>query len=310
MTLQLEDIPVAAGDHAVKFYDDDAELAHAIGAYVANAAAAGAVAVVIATEAHQRAFEAELETIGIAPADAGRDGTLIFLDAAATMASFMPGGKIDREAFRWVVGAVLRRAARGGKAVHAYGEMVALLWDAGDVLAAIELEQCWNDLGQELEFSLLCAYRSASVCREEHVEALQQVCRLHSSVHDAPRRSEVSRRFPAKRDAPSAARRFVADALTRWGVDGSSLDDARLVLSELTSNAVVHARSPFSVAIRPEGSRVRISVHDTSPVRPTLRDNGIAGTSGRGMRLVAALSDDWGVDVTADGKTVWATVAL
>jgi anti-sigma regulatory factor (Ser/Thr protein kinase) len=126
---------------------------------------------------------------------------------------------------------------------------------------------------------------------------LQQVCRLHSSVHDAPRRSEVSRRFPAKRQAPRAARRFVADALTRWGVDGPSLDDARIVLSELTSNAVVHACSPFSVAIRPEGSLVRISVQDTSPVRPTLRDNGVMGTSGRGLRLVAALSDDWGVDV-------------
>jgi anti-sigma regulatory factor (Ser/Thr protein kinase) len=101
---------------------------------------------------------------------------------------------------------------------------------------------------------------------------------------------------------PGAARRFVVDALTRWGVDGPSLDDARLVLSELTSNAVVHACSPFSVTIRPEGSLVRISVQDTSPVRPALRDNGVMGTSGRGLRLVAALSDDWGVDVTADGR--------
>jgi MEDS: MEthanogen/methylotroph, DcmR Sensory domain len=93
MTLELEDIPVATGDHAVKFYDDDAELARTVAVYVANAAAAGAVAVVIATEAHQQAFEAELEPLGLAPADAARAGTLIFLDAAATMASFMPGGR-------------------------------------------------------------------------------------------------------------------------------------------------------------------------------------------------------------------------
>jgi anti-sigma regulatory factor (Ser/Thr protein kinase) len=310
MTIELESTPIASGEHAVKFYDDEAELAVAVGAYVADAAAAGAAAVVIATETHQRAFEAELEAIGIDPAQAADAGTLIFLDAASMLASFMPGGQIDREAFRWVVGTVLRRAARGGRAVHAYGEMVALLWDAGDVLAAIELERCWNDLAQEHEFALLCAYRSASVAKPEHARALQQVCHLHSSVHGAPRRSEISRRFPAKNEAPRAARRFVAEALTRWGVDGPSLDDARLVLSELTSNAVVHARSPFSVVIRPEGSRVRIAVHDTSRVRPTVRNSGVMGTSGRGLRLVAALAVDWGVDVTADGKTVWATMAL
>ena len=80
----------------------------------------------------------------------------------------------------------MRRAAATGRPVRAYGEMVALLWEHGDVLAAIELEELWNDLGRELDFSLLCAYRSASVQGDEHAQALEQVRLLHSSELPGP----------------------------------------------------------------------------------------------------------------------------
>jgi serine/threonine-protein kinase RsbW len=54
---------------------------------------------------------------------------------------------------------------------------------------------------------------------------------------------------------------------------------------------------------------VRLSVHDASQVEPTLRKDGPNVPSGRGVRLVAALSVDWGVELSADGKTVWAELA-
>jgi anti-sigma regulatory factor (Ser/Thr protein kinase) len=77
-------------------------------------------------------------------------------------------------------------------------------------------------------------------------------------------------------------------------------------VTELATNAVIHAHSPFSIVVRADHSRVRISVSDTSAGRPAQRDEGPMATSGHGLRLVAALSVDWGVEVTADGKTVWA----
>jgi anti-sigma regulatory factor (Ser/Thr protein kinase) len=194
--------------------------------------------------------------------------------------------------------------------------MVALLWEQGNVLAAIEVEKLWNDLGRELDFSLLCAYRSASVQGEEHAQALEQVCHLHSSEsprgavhgHDTarPATAKVSARFAAARDASRSARHFMTDALVRWGYGGSFIEDAQLVVAELASNAVVHARSAFSVAARAEPSGVRIPVHDASSVTPTMRAADPLALSGRGLRLVAAIAADWGVDLTPDGKVVWA----
>lgn len=313
MTLGIEDIPAATGSHLVHFYEHEADLARMVGRYLCDAAADGAVSVVIATEDHRRGFEAELMQAGIDPAQSRRDGTLILLDAAATVSTFTPAGRVDADAFRRVVGSVLRQAAETGKPIRAYGEMVALLWEAGNVLAAIELEELWNDFGRELEFSLLCAYRSASVQGDEHEEALHQLCHLHSSVVPGPTRdapasagTQASAQFRAEPDAPRCARHFLTDVLTGWGYAGSFLDDAQLIITELATNAVIHAGSPFSVATRADESGVRISVGDSDPVTPAMREHAPLATSGRGLRLVTALASDWGVEVTADGKTVWA----
>jgi anti-sigma regulatory factor (Ser/Thr protein kinase) len=84
------------------------------------------------------------------------------------------------------------------------------------------------------------------------------------------------------------------------------LDDARLIVTELAANAILHARSPFSVTVHAHATGVRLSVRDRSAVRPIVRPGGPLAASGRGLLLVAALSADWGVVVSADGKTVWA----
>jgi anti-sigma regulatory factor (Ser/Thr protein kinase) len=84
------------------------------------------------------------------------------------------------------------------------------------------------------------------------------------------------------------------------------LDDARLVVTELATNAIVHAGSAFLVLAQVHESGVRVSVSDNSPIRPAVRGSDPLALSGRGLQLVQALSDDWGVEVTAEGKTVWA----
>ena len=135
----------------------------------------------IASAAHRRGFELELELAGLEVAGARRNGRLVMFDAASIMTQFIVEGQIDRAAFGSVLGAILEGSDEGHP-VHVYGEMVALLWEAGDVLAAIELESLWNDLIETRDFSLLCAYPSAALAGSEHAEALRQVCRLHSSV--------------------------------------------------------------------------------------------------------------------------------
>jgi ribosome biogenesis SPOUT family RNA methylase Rps3 len=154
MAVETRDNTLCGGDHVVQFYDHDDHLARSVGDYLASAVTAGEVAIVIATEVHRRAFEAELERAGIDVAAARREGTLLLLDAAATMARFMPDGQIDAGAFRAVIGGLIGDASRRGAEIRAYGEMVALLWERGEVVSAIELEKLWNELGRELCFAL------------------------------------------------------------------------------------------------------------------------------------------------------------
>lgn len=304
MSGQMLDINVGHGEHAVHFYVNDSDLARTVGGYLADAISSGAVAVVIATEAHRRAFQAELADAGIVWARVVQERRLLPLDAAKTLSSFVVDGGIDAEGFRRVIGPCIRAAAETGRPVCAYGEMVALLWEAGNVTAAIELEALWNELAHQIEFSLLCAYRSESLTDPDHAEALQRVCDLHSSVSHGE--LQVARDFPAEIDAPRAARHFVAGALRQWGYGGRLLDDAAIVLSELATNAVVHACSPFSVVARRNRCGIRLAVSDASVVAPVASSAAPDAPSGRGLQVVAALSRAWGVETTDTGKIVWA----
>jgi anti-sigma regulatory factor (Ser/Thr protein kinase) len=259
---------------------------------------------VIATEEHRRQLLAELESAGLDTATCSRQGTLIVLDAAATMAGFVERGEVDHDAFRRDIGSVLRRAAAPGGDVWAYGEMVALLWEAGDVLTAIELERAWNRLASELSFSLICGYRSESVQGNKHADSLHEVCRLHTSVIGGSPET-VSADFSRDPQAPARARRFVADLLHR--LDHPALvEDAKLLVSELATNAVVHAQSSSTVAVQPRATGVRLSVRDASLSKPTLRDHDARAGSGRGLQLIDVLASKWGIELADGGKTVWA----
>jgi anti-sigma regulatory factor (Ser/Thr protein kinase) len=305
MAVQTPDIIAGTGEHVVQFYDHDFELAQAVGGYLAHALRAGDISIVIATPAHQAAFEAQLAAAGLTPGEVTSDA-IVWLDAAATLARIMPDGRLDADAFQSVVGGLVREASRTGRRIRAYGEMVALLWDAGDVLGAIELEKLWNGLGDELEFSLWCAYHGQSLAPHEHADELHDVCHLHTSVIEA-----ATARFAAGADAPLAARRFVSSVLTRRPYENRiHPGDARLVISELATNAVIHAGTPFAVSVQHTGSAVRISVRDWNPTRPIVRNPGSAALSGRGLHLVAAMSAAWGIDTDQDGKAIWVELPL
>jgi MEDS: MEthanogen/methylotroph, DcmR Sensory domain/Histidine kinase-like ATPase domain len=306
MSVQTRESMVGGGEHVVQFYEQDADLARAVGDYLSVATMAGDVAIVIATEAHRRAFEAEMARLGVDPIQATHDGSMLWLDAGETLARFVHEGQVDAHGFQEVVGSLLREAVKTGREVRAYGEMVALLWDDGHVLGAIELEKLWNGLAAELHFSLFCAYHIHSVAGEEHADALHEVCRLHTAVVD-----DAKARFQAAPDAPFGARRFVSGLLgTRSYGDRVDADNAQLVVSELATNAVIHAGTAFSVALRCDGSAVRIAVHDSSSMQPVMGDGNPTALSGRGLLLVAAVSSAWGVEFGPDGKTVWAELPL
>jgi len=106
----------------------------------------------------------------------------------------------------------------------------------------------------------------------------------------------------------AAARRFLRSTLQDW--HRTELEDVALLLvSELVTNVVLHARTPGEVvvALRPPG--LRVEVHDGDDRLPVRKDYGPDAGTGRGMTLLAALSSAWGAEPTSAGKVVWFEVA-
>lgn len=86
---------------------------------------------------------------------------------------------------------------------------------------------------------------------------------------------------------------------------GADADVAQLLVTELVTNAVVHARSEVCVGVSCSGPRIRVEVADDCPLPPRPRVPGLDDTTGRGLLLVEALAAAWGSDATDAGKTVW-----
>jgi hypothetical protein len=147
----------------------------------------------------------------------------------------------------------------------------------------------------------------------------------------------ASRELPPEPRSAGVARAFLRECFTDWDLM-ELYDDAALALTELVSNAVIHAATPLVVAISCERGMVEIAVYDGNPSMPAIRPHrtdveadirqalaaeaaaaeliderdprvyvGDAGSlaGGRGLLLVDAVAAQWGVSPLSDGKAVW-----
>lgn len=120
-----------------------------------------------------------------------------------------------------------------------------------------------------------------------------------------------SQTFPAWPQYVPIARGFVAEALGH--LPEPVCRTAELLVSELATNAVRHAGGRFEVVVEhtPNDGRLWVGVTDTGPGYPILQAPGITAEHGRGLQLVNALADRWGVRRRrgTDEKTVWFELA-
>jgi anti-sigma regulatory factor (Ser/Thr protein kinase) len=116
---------------------------------------------------------------------------------------------------------------------------------------------------------------------------------------------EVLTLAPSRR-APACARRAVR-AFAIGSVSAETADTAELLASELVTNAVVHGRGAVTVLMEYDADGLGVTVCDDEPALPVLPDPDPLSLGGRGLHLVAALSDAWGVDPSTGGpgKSVW-----
>lgn len=96
------------------------------------------------------------------------------------------------------------------------------------------------------------------------------------------------------------------DALGRMGVAQELVDQVVLVVNELVTNAVLHAKCGPVITVHSDGTSVRLEVEDSSEIFPLLRNYGGDAVTGRGLAVVDASATWWGVDATESGKVVWA----
>ena len=149
---------VAPSEHIAHFYANDEELLDALSAYVSEGLRQGDSAIVIATPEHLRALRYRMEGLDADLIRAMFEDRYITLDAHVALTSFMVNGVPDERLFSEMARSLLRRAAALDRRVRAFGEMVALLWAAGNREATVRLEQLWNQFCRTHAFSLLCGY--------------------------------------------------------------------------------------------------------------------------------------------------------
>lgn len=113
----------------------------------------------------------------------------------------------------------------------------------------------------------------------------------------------LEREFPPEPPSAPAARKFVLSL--GWSNDEDLNIKLATVVSEIVTNAILHARTPFVVTVSPHPTAIRVEVTDGSSSFPARRTYDPTEPTGRGLAIVDAMSDRWGVAAAPAGKTVW-----
>ena len=149
-------------------------------------------------------------------------------------------------------------------------------------------DSLWQRWGSNDDVALLILRRAPD-------PGTRRAPRIHQYVHQADP------------EGLAEARSALRQALTAWGL-AELADDVELAAGELLVNVLLHTEggAVLTLEVLPEPvRRVRLSVQDRSSVWPHRRSPGEAATSGRGLLMIEALADAWGVEPRGDGKAVW-----
>jgi hypothetical protein len=300
-------------DHFVKFYDGEHDFVEGVGPFLAEGLRGGEMTVVIATEQHRRLIAEYLRDAGI-PVDLVEDrGDYVALDAAAVLRSFMVNGTPDRNRFRDAIVPFANAASAKRQSLRAFGEMVGLLWKAGNVKGAVRLERLWNEVVDGYGLTLYCAYSARMLGDTADIAATAEMCATHnhliSPAHydDAPAASapsgQVSKSFLPTPEALAAARWFVLSTLQAWEHSAFSVGAVSVATAHLVTSVLHNNLQPFRITLRREIHGVRVELE-----HPADFVDGDAGNEAY-AELVHRLATEWGTNTKADTNVVWATFA-
>ncbi|HET9718566.1 MAG TPA: SpoIIE family protein phosphatase [Solirubrobacteraceae bacterium] len=115
---------------------------------------------------------------------------------------------------------------------------------------------------------------------------------------------------PTDPSAVSDARRFAVGTLRDWELDDELVQDAALIATELVTNAILHGRPPIRLRLRRTARELAVEVDDGASAMPRKLRAGVEDLHGRGLDIVAQLSNRWAARPDGYGKTVWSTLRI
>jgi anti-sigma regulatory factor (Ser/Thr protein kinase) len=126
-------------------------------------------------------------------------------------------------------------------------------------------------------------------------------------VHGDPASSSEQLQLTPDVEAPARARAWIGEVLADW--PSAKVADAKLLLSELVTNAVLHAQTIIEICVEHSRERVRVEVVDHLRLAPVAKHYGSQASTGRGMQLVTVLATECGTKALAGAKCVWFELA-
>lgn len=177
--------PVAS-EHVVQFFDSDESRAESVAGFLADGIASGEPVIVVAKPLNW-AHTLELLEARRVPVERAIDtGMLLVKDAHETLQRLTRNGGPDGATFDAMIGKAVAVMARNGARVRAYGEMVDMLAERGELADALKLERLWNSLGERVSLRLLCGYSAAHFVASSTHRAFRDICLAHSKVQRHP----------------------------------------------------------------------------------------------------------------------------
>jgi hypothetical protein len=174
----------APRDHIVQLYQDQDFLNRAVCRFAGAAIANGEGIILVPTLSHWNAFRPRLEAEGVDVEVARERGQLTVVDADELLPRFMRDGMPDSPMFLGLAADVIGQARAGGryKTVRWWGEMVNVLWERGDVAASMNLEDLFDQLGEEQTVAHFCSFLMDNFDGEVHTHMLPRLGTIHSHL--------------------------------------------------------------------------------------------------------------------------------
>lgn len=167
-------------EHFVQFYDSDDFIVNSIAEYIIHGLKSDDICIVAATRHHVADVERVVESYTDGLETARLEGRYIVLDAAETLEKLIVNNRPDANLFSAVIGETIEKAARTGRNIRVFGELVGVLCAEQNYSAAVELEEFWNELRERYPFSLFCAYPIEKL--GNNVTHMANICSEHSRV--------------------------------------------------------------------------------------------------------------------------------